>query len=170
MYTIADVNALSEPEFVNVFGSIYEHSPWVAKAAWHQLPVTSLDGLERILRQVVEQADDDAQIGILKAHPEFAGAEATDGTLTTASENEQGRLSLNRLPSDQCKRMRSLNSRFMESFGFPGIVAVRLHSTVESVFAELQRRVENDPDVEAQEAMTQVYHIVRFRLEDLIKD
>jgi 2-oxo-4-hydroxy-4-carboxy-5-ureidoimidazoline decarboxylase len=42
---LAAVNALGEREFVERFGGVFEHSPWVAQRAWNKNPFRSLDAL-----------------------------------------------------------------------------------------------------------------------------
>src|ERR1051325_1793008 len=42
---LEEVNALGEREFVERFGGVFEHSPWVAKRAWHKKPFGSLGAL-----------------------------------------------------------------------------------------------------------------------------
>ena len=39
--TIEEVNGLDREEFVSRFGGLYEDSPWVAEAAWHERPFAS---------------------------------------------------------------------------------------------------------------------------------
>lgn len=165
---MAQLNALSDDEFVEVLGGVYEHSPWVAQQASGRRPFETRAALELCMREIVDASGRERMLELLRAHPQFAGKEAQAGTLTVESTAEQGRLSLNRLPADQLQRMRALNDHYMKRFGFPGIVAVRLHRTVESVFAELDRRRDNDIDAEITEAIGQVCHIVHFRLDDLI--
>lgn len=168
--TIEEVDGLSQQAFVELLGGIYEHSPWVAEAAYSERPFCTLRGLENAMRTAAQNADKQQQIAILAAHPEFAGKGAKQGTLTRSSSKEQSRLNLHALADDDLQRMLEFNRRFMDKFKFPGIVAVRLHDSVESIFPELERRIENDYDTEVQDGLQQVHYIARFRLHDLIAD
>ncbi len=170
LYAIDEISALSEAVFIRAFGGIYEHSPWVAEAAYARRPLESLDALESAMRSVVANAAARKRVGFLSAHPEFSGTEAKRGTLTTHSRREQSRLDLDALTGDELQRMLDINRRFMEKFGFPGIVAVRLHDSIDGVFSELDRRIENDDVDEVREALEQVHQIARFRLHDLINE
>ena len=165
---IKQLNALSEADFVDLLGSVYEHSPWVAEAVVAERPFDSDDGLHSAMRSVVDLADDEARITLLKAHPEFAGKAAQQGTLTASSTQEQGRLTLNNLPADQHQRMQQYNRRFMDKYAFPGIVAVRLHKSVDDIFAQFEQRLNNDLEAEVAAAMQQVHAIAGFRIQDLI--
>ena len=40
--------AMNEHEFVDCFGDVYEHSPWVARAVWHSADHAVLTQAERL--------------------------------------------------------------------------------------------------------------------------
>jgi 2-oxo-4-hydroxy-4-carboxy-5-ureidoimidazoline decarboxylase len=169
MMKLETLNQMSDGEFTDVLGSIYEHSPWVAEAVAVKRPFASVDELADAMKEVINQSDDDTRITLLRAHPEFAGKAAMSGELTDASTREQGSLSLNNLPSDQHKRMQEINRRFMQKFGFPGIVAVRMQKSVDGIFALLEQRLQNSPEQEVPAAIAQVHLIAGCRLQDLIE-
>ncbi len=164
--SIEYINDLDAGAFVGLLGGVYEHSPWVAEAVVNQRPFASKASLQEAMKNIVEQADDEARLQLLKAHPEFAGKPSQ--ALTASSTSEQGRLSLNSLPADKHVKMQGYNRRFMEKFGFPGIVAVRLNNSVEEIFEQFDRRLGNDQQTEIKTAMRQVHAIVDFRLADII--
>ena len=163
-----DINALDTEAFIALLGGVYEHSPWVAKAVVSQRPFVNKAALQEAMKAVVEDADDDVRLHLLKAHPEFAGKPSQ--ALTASSTSEQGRLSLNSLPADQHIKMQGYNRRFMEKFGFPGIVAVRLNNSVEQIFQQFDQRLANDLQTEIKAAMQQVHAIVDFRLQDIVAE
>jgi 2-oxo-4-hydroxy-4-carboxy-5-ureidoimidazoline decarboxylase len=165
---LAAVNALGEREFVARFGGVFEHSRWVAERAWKSKPFRSIDSLHQAMMQVVAQANREEQLALVRVHPELAGAEAKEGTLTVDSSSEQGRLGFNRLDSNELEKMAELNRSYREKHGFPCIVALRLHATRESVVAEMERRVANDSDTELKNALEQIGHITRARLTKMI--
>ncbi len=164
------LNQLSDSDFVETLGAIYEHSPWVAEGVAMQRPFCSVDELAAAMKAVVEKSDVATRIALLRAHPEFAGKAAMSGELTDASTQEQGSLSLNSLPPEQHKKMQQFNQRFMERFGFPGIVAVRMQRSVEGIFALFEQRLENTPEQEIDAAIAQVHLIALCRLQDLIEN
>jgi 2-oxo-4-hydroxy-4-carboxy-5-ureidoimidazoline decarboxylase len=165
---LAAVNALGEREFVARFGGVFEHSPWVAERAWKNHPFHSIDALHQAMMQVVAQANSDEQLALVRAHPELAGAEAKEGTLTVDSSSEQGRLGFTRLSRNELEKMAELNRSYREKHGFPCIVALRLHATRETVVAEMERRARNDSNTELENALEQIGHITRARLEKMI--
>ena len=82
---------LSETEFVNLFGGVYEHSVWVAEAVADKRngETDTLEGLAAAMAALVESAGHDAQLALIRAHPDLAGRAAVGGALTAASSAEQ---------------------------------------------------------------------------------
>jgi OHCU decarboxylase len=165
---LAAVNALGESEFVERFGGVFEHSPWVAQRAWKRRPFASSDALHESMMQALGQAGKDEQLALVRAHPELAGAEAKAGTLTADSSSEQARLGFTRLTHDEFNRMAALNRIYREKHGFPCIVALRLHATRASVMAEMERRAANDSSTEMNNALGEIGYITRGRLARLL--
>ena len=166
---LEEANALGEREFVERFGGVFEHSPWVAKRAWRKKPFGSLDALHAAMMQAVTEAKKDEQLALVRAHPELAGAEARQGALTRDSSSEQARLGLLQLTKGEFEAMARLNQRYRDKHGFPCIVALRLHATRESVLADLSRRIESESHIEFGAALEQIGHIARGRLEKMVR-
>jgi OHCU decarboxylase len=167
---LPQVNALTLAQFVARFGGVFEHSPWVAERAWQSRPFDSLDRLHDSMMQVVGEAGSEEQLALLRAHPELAGREAAKGALTADSSTEQGRLGFLDLDRSHVERMAELNRRYRQRFGFPCIVALRLHASRESVMAAMQRRLGNTPQAELAAALEQIGHITRGRLDKLVEE
>lgn len=165
---LEEANALGEREFVERFGSVFEHSPWVARRAWRKRPFRSLDALHASMMQAVSAAEKEEQLALLRAHPELAGAEAKEGALTADSSSEQARLGFTRLTHDEFTRMGLLNKRYRDKHGFPCIVALRLHASRASVAREMEQRAANDSEAELENALEQIGHITRGRLETMV--
>jgi len=165
---LEEANALGEREFVERFGGVFEHSPWVAKRAWHKKPFGSLGALHSAMMRVVAEAKKEERLALVLAHPELAGAEAKEGALTADSSSEQGRLGFLRLTHEEFEAMQRLNQRYRERHGFPCIVALRLHPTRESVLAEMSRRIGRESQAEFNAALEQIGHITRGRLEKMV--
>lgn len=146
---------------------VFEHSPWVAERAWPRGPFGSIDALHAAMMDVVRAASREEQLALVRAHPELAGREAAERTLTQDSSTEQGRLGFTRLSRDELERMADLNRNYRERFGFPCIVALRLHPSRDSVIEEMQRRLGNNAETELRNALEQIGHITRGRLEKL---
>lgn len=167
--TLAQLNALDEARFVALLGGVFEHSPWVARQAWRHRPFASVDALFGSLRDAVGDAGAERQLALMRAHPELAGREASRGELTPDSSSEQARLGLLNLDRSQAERIAEINRRYRQRFGFPCIVALTLHASLASVMAEMQRRLGNTEAAERANALEQIGHIARGRLERILE-
>lgn len=166
--TLPELNALDEARFVALLGAVFEHSPWVAAEAWSRRPFASVAALHEAMLEVVREAPDERQLALLCAHPELAGREARKGALTESSHTEQGRLGLLSLDRGQAERIAEINRRYRQRFGFPCIVALKLHATLASVMAEMHRRLGNTEAAERATALEQIGHITRGRLDKIL--
>ena len=146
---------------------VFEHSPWVGERAWRRGPFRSLDALHAAMMAVVREATGEEQLALIRAHPQLAGAEAVEGRMTPASTGEQGRLGFASLARKELLRIQRLNRGYREKFGFPCIVALRLHATKEGVMTEMERRLGNSLETEIENALEQIGHITRGRLDKL---
>ena len=157
------LSELSEAAFVAVLADVFEHSPWVAAGAYSARPFRSLDELHGAMCRVVEAAGTEAQLRLIRAHPDLAGKAALAGALTAASSTEQAGAGLDRLTEAEYRRFHKLNDRYRARFGFPFILAVKGHSKT-SILAAFETRLANSPEAERGEALAQIYQIARFRL------
>jgi 2-oxo-4-hydroxy-4-carboxy-5-ureidoimidazoline decarboxylase len=75
MFVIAlsRINAMSEKDFLEAFGNIAEHSPWVAAAAAERRPFTDLDAMIDAFEEAVRAAPAERRLALLRAHPDLAG-------------------------------------------------------------------------------------------------
>jgi OHCU decarboxylase len=165
---LATINRLQQADFVRMLGGVFEHSPWVAERAHSRSPFADLDDLHEAMMRVVRDATRGEQIALIRAHPELAGREAGEGTLTASSTGEQGRLGFTSLARTEFLNVAEINRRYREKFGFPCIVALRLHASRDTVIAEMERRLDNSIDAEVARALDQIGHIARGRLERLV--
>ena len=153
---------------LDVLRGVFEHSPWVAERAWRRRPFASTQALHDEMMAVVRRAPLEEQLALIRAHPELAGREAAKGALTADSSTEQGRLGFLNLDRSHVERMAELNRRYRQRFGFPCIVALRLHANREGVMAAMRRRLGNTPQAELAAALEQIGHITRGRLDKIV--
>jgi 2-oxo-4-hydroxy-4-carboxy-5-ureidoimidazoline decarboxylase len=163
-HTLTEVNALEEEEFVALLGGVFEHSPWVARAAWPARPFASADALHAAMTAAVHAAGTDRQRALLAAHPELARR----APLTAVSAAEQARVGLDLLEASEMSRWAELNSTYRARFGFPFVIAVRSQSDQAAILAALAARLEHDEASEIATAIAEVAKIARYRLGDLI--
>ena len=163
MKTIDDVNAMSPQAFLDAFGDVAEHSPWVAREASSYRPFRDRDEMVLHFERALKAANRDAQLALVRAHPDLA----TKAKLTEDSTKEQAGAGLNTLTAEEFARFTDLNTRYKERFGFPFIFAVR-GATKHMILDSFTARVNNDPAVEFDTALGQICRIFRFRIEDRV--
>ena len=159
------MNATEAALFVERYGGIYEHSPWVAEAAAAILDAdANRDTIRRVMADCVDNACTDAQLELMRAHPDLAGKAAIAGNLTAESTGEQASAGLDQCTPAEFERFQSLNAAYRRKFGFPFIMAVRGASRgdILRAFAE---RVDNPADVEFETALAEIHRIAELRLE-----
>ena len=165
--TLAELNALDRARFVALLGGVFEHSPWVAEAAWDRRPFASLDALHAAMNSVVSAATPERQLALIRAHPELAGKAAVRGELTADSTREQSGAGLTACTPEEFARLQALNREYNTRFGFPFIIAVGGLDRA-AIIARFAQRVANDRDAELGEALAQIARIARLRLEALL--
>jgi len=163
--TIAQINNLADEGFVEAFGAVYEHSPWVARRAWLSRPFTSIDDLAQKMNAIVEAASEDEQLTLLRAHPELG----TRLKVSPTSATEQTGAGLDQLGQDEYEMLVHLNDSYRAKFGFPFIYAVK-GSGKDDILIALTVRLDSDRETEFKQALWEVSRIARFRLENIVKD
>jgi 2-oxo-4-hydroxy-4-carboxy-5-ureidoimidazoline decarboxylase len=166
--TLAALNDLDRAGFTRVLGEVFEHSPWVAERAWGRRPFASIDALHAAMMDEVRTAGAEEQLALIRAHPELAGRESAEGMLTADSTSEQGRLGFTALTRAELERVARANRVYREKFGFPCIVALRLHASRDTVIAEMERRASGNRAAEIAAALDQIGHITRGRVDKLV--
>jgi len=161
-----EVNELGREAFIERFGPLFEHSPWVAADAWSDRPFADEDELFEALRSAMYSAPTERKLALIRAHPDLAGRAAIEGTLTRSSTTEQASAGLDRLTPDEYEAFTRLNGAYRERFGFPFVVCVREH-TKESILRVAAERLEHTRDEEVRVALEEIAKIARLRLEDL---
>lgn len=165
---MAAINAMDRVAFVEKFGAIFENSPWVAEQAWDKRPFADVDALHGAMVDVAKFASAPRQLALLQAHPDLAGKEAQAGAMTASSVTEQASAGLKSLSKDEMAQIAELNAAYKTKFGFPFIIAVRMHSK-EGIFFEFRRRLRNDTATEYADDLQNVYAITRLRLAKLLE-
>jgi 2-oxo-4-hydroxy-4-carboxy-5-ureidoimidazoline decarboxylase len=161
---------MSRDAFVARFGAVFEHSPWIAAATFDRGLGPEQDtaaGLHRAMVAVLREADEEAKLALIRAHPDLAGRLALAGQLGAASSAEQASAGLDRCTPEELARFTELNAAYVARFGFPFIMAVKGRSRPE-ILAAFERRIDHDPEAELLTALAEIEQIARLRLADLL--
>lgn len=161
-----EIANLNQEQFTNRLGAIYEHSPWIANAAWQSQPFRNLDDLHLAMSKVVLDAPHEAQLKLILEHPELAGKAAIAGNMAQASKDEQKSAGLDQCSPEELALIQQLNKQYRDKFGFPFIIAVRGRNRQEIIQA-MQERLNNHPNIEFNNALDQINQIALLRLNQL---
>jgi OHCU decarboxylase len=161
---------MSRALFAERFGGVYEHSRWVAEAAFDaglSAAEDSAPGLAGAMARAMRAGSEAAKRALIGAHPDLAGKLALAKTLTPESTREQASAGLERLGAEELKRFGALNDAYRQRFGFPFIMAVKGKSRDE-ILAAFERRLEHDEAAELAAALAEVDEIAALRLADIL--
>lgn len=161
---------MDQSTFTAKFGSIFEHSSWIADRA-HALELgpahDSAIGLHNALCRMFRSASAAERMGVLAAHPDLAGKLAVAKRLTAESTAEQASAALDSLTDAERATFQTLNTEYVAKHGFPFIIAVRDNSKG-SILAAFKTRIGNDTQTEFTTACAQVERIAELRLKDML--
>lgn len=166
MQFVNDPTKMSKSSFVEQFGGVYEHSAWVAEKAYDEGLPQGVDELVSVLCEIIEDAGAEAQLTLLRAHPDLAGKLAQTGELTAESTSEQAGAGLDECTPQEFAEFTQLNDSYKAKFGFPYILAVKGRHRLE-ILDNFRSRIGNSTEQEFREALDQVHQIARLRLESL---
>lgn len=153
---------MDRAEFLGVYGGIYEHSPWIAEAAFAKAGGTMAE-LHTAMKDAVTKAGREQKLALIRAHPDLACAEAP---LTAASQSEQQGAGLRACTPAEFAEFQALNAAYREKFGFPFIIAVKGLSR-QDILQSFRERIANSAEDEFETALAQIHKIAWFRLEAL---
>ena len=168
--TLEQLNHASGEEAAAMLDGLYEHSPWIAGQALSARPFQSLTHLKHAMAEVLARAGLDAQLALIRAHPELAGKAMVSKSLTAESTNEQTKAGLTDCTPDEFAKIQQLNADYNAKFGWPFILAVRGPRGVglnkAQIIAAFERRLHDHPDFELAECLRNIHRIVEIRLND----
>ncbi len=168
--SLDQLNTAPSAWLLQQLGGLYEHSPWIAEQALQQRPFVSLAQFKHAMAQVVTAASREAQLALVRAHPELAGRAMVSQTLTAESTGEQSRAGLSECSPQEFDRLQQLNSAYNERFGHPFIVAARGPRgdglSRQQIIATFERRLHNPVNTELCECLRNIHRIAEIRLDD----
>jgi 2-oxo-4-hydroxy-4-carboxy-5-ureidoimidazoline decarboxylase len=169
-WTVTELNALDQDEFVRRLGFLFESSPWIAAEVWHARPFTNRPDLHRELCAVVQRAPVELQVTLISSHPDLVGRAALAGTLTRESSAEQVSAGLDpdRLSPEEIAAFTYGNAVYRDKFGFPFVICARENKKA-SILAGLQTRLSHDRDDEIATALGEIEKICLYRLMDVME-
>lgn len=167
MRSLEWLNAASEDDFVSALANMFEHSPWIPRAAFNRAPFASLAELHDALMQALSEMSVERRVPFLRAHPDLANKMQRAEGLTADSEAEQDGAGLDRLSNEELFLFHKMNRAYQAKFGFPFILCVR-RNTKDSILDAFARRLEHSHQEEQETAFSEIRYIAALRLAQLV--
>ncbi len=168
--TLEQLNSASREEAALMLDGLYEHSPWISEQVINERPFKSLAHLKYAMTEVLAHAGRDAQLSLIRAHPELAGKAMVSKSLTAESTHEQAQAGLTQCTPDEFAKIQKLNADYNAKFGWPFILAVRGPRGVglnkQQIINAFERRLQGHPEFEMLECLRNIHRIVEIRLND----
>ena len=153
------LNQMSQSEFTEAIGSIFEHTPEIAAEAWRSQPFADVQSLHQVMAAIVLKMSDDEQLKLICAHPDLG----SKFKMAEASIQEQSTVGLDQLSATEYDRFQYLNQAYKDKFAFPFIIAVRNH-TKDSILKAFEQRLLNNLEVEKKQSISEIIEIARLRM------
>ena len=168
--TLEQLNTAPLAEAATLLDGLYEHSPWIVEQALQQRPFKSIAALKQACIRVLAAAGAEAEVTLIRAHPELAGKAMVAKTLTAESTNEQSTAGLTHCTPEEFAHIQQLNADYKARYGWPFILAVRgprgTGFNRHQIIAIFERRLHGTPDAERTECIRHIHRIAEIRLND----
>ena len=159
-----NINLLKKKEFLSIFGNIFEKSDWIADEVFNLKPFKNSNDLVIKMMDVYENINNEEMIKIFNLHPQLA----IEKRLTSFSSKEQTGAKLNDCSKEEFEEFEKLNTDYKKKYGFPFIIAVK-GKNKDEILNNFRQRIQNDFEIEFNEAKYQVKKIASLRLEGILK-
>ena len=159
-----NLNTINKNQFTSLFGSVFEKSEWIAAETFKKKPFKNSQDLINKMIKIYESCSIDQIIIILNLHPKLA----IEKKLTSFSTKEQTGAELDKCSEEELAEFDRLNLNYEKKYKFPFIIAVKGKNKSE-ILENFRNRINNDYEIEFQEAKKQVMKIALFRLNEILK-
>ena len=159
-----NINLLKKKEFLSIFGNIFEKSDWIADEVFNLKPFKNSNDLVIKMMDVYENINNEEMIKIFNSHPQLA----IEKKLTSFSSKEQTGAKLNECSKEEFEEFEKLNADYKKKYGFPFIIAVK-GKNKDEILNNFRQRIQNNFEIEFNEAKNQVKKIASSRLEGILK-
>ncbi len=163
-YTIIEINVMKEADFVSTFGSVFEHSPWVAQRSWNMRPFDNVESLHKAMCEVLRHSLPAEQLALIIAHPDLGDRL---GGLTAESTNEQASAGLDLLTQEELDKFNTSNAAYKTKFGFPFVICARLNNK-SAILSAFEHRLQNTYEEELYAAQVEIEKIAALRLQAIV--
>jgi uric acid transporter len=168
---LADVNAMSQDEFVATFARLFQGKPrWVVENAYTQRPFSDTHALRTAFQEALFGATAEQQRELMEAYPALGSVAVAEGKAGEDSIIDQASAGLTQLTDEDHQSFDQVTAAYREKFGIPLIVCVRDLPDRESILAQGRARLKNSSTQEHAAALIEIAKIAGHRFDDLVGD
>ena len=127
------IDKLTETEFTEVFGNIFENASWIAKILYKQKPFENFEDLVKKMILYLKTSDNQNKLKILNSHPDLAD-KTKIGSLTLQIQiKNKASAGLDQCTEEEFNEFKNLNLKYKNKFGFPFILAVKGKNKIRNI-------------------------------------
>ena len=171
---LADVNKMSENEFAETFGRLFQGPDWVVRTAYAQRPFSDTQDLRVAFQEAIFGATEDQKQMLMDSYPELAKVvgddEEADPASTEHSLADQSAAGLTQLGEEDQTAFGELTKAYHDRFAFPLIVCVRDNPDRQHILDSGWARMHNSPTQERATALIEIANIANHRFDDFVAD
>jgi OHCU decarboxylase len=167
---LEQVNAMTQEQFVNTFGRLFQGPSWVVENAYTQRPFEDTHALRRAFQEALFAATPEQQRDLMSYYPALGSDAVAHGERGEESVRDQATAGLTRLTDEDHAAFEELTRAYQEKFGFPLIVCVRDLPSRDAILEAGWRRMHNSPTQEHAAALIEIAKIANHRFDDLVAE
>ncbi len=163
---IDQVNEMTEPQFVDTFGNLFQGPTWPVQKAFGQRPFADTPDLRAAFQEALLGGTEQEQRELMAAYPDLG----VESELSAESATDQSWIGLAYLGEEERQEFAELAELYHQKFGIPFIVCLRDLEKRDHILHLGWRRLENSPGQEHVAALNEVSRIAGYRFEDLVAE
>ncbi len=164
------VNAMTQEQWVDTFGSLFQGPAWVVERAYQQRPFADTQDLRVAFQEALFSASDEEQRQLIASYPDLGADSVAEGAFGPESLRDQSALGLTRLAEHEHTELADLTAAYRERFGFPLVACVRDEDSFDQVLRHGWQRLQNAPTQEHTAALIEIAKIMGHRFDDIVAD
>jgi OHCU decarboxylase len=167
---LSEVNGMTQEQFVETFGGLFQGSQWVVERAYDSRPFTDTIDLRRAFQEALFSATEEEQKQLIDTYPTLGADSVAEGAEGEDSLKDQSILGLTRLDNAQHDELSELTTQYRDRFGFPLVMCVRDRDSFDEMLRTGWDRLNNSPTQEHAAALVEIAKIAGYRFDDLVAD
>ncbi len=165
---LEEVNTMSQEQFVDTFGTLFQGPGWMVERAYGQRPFSDTRDLRAAFQESLFAATPQEQTDLINAYPRLG--QTLDEDTPMESLEDQGTRGLTHLGEQDQKDLDELTASYHEQFGFPLVVCVRDEGSFDDLIRHGWARTRNSSVQEHNIALVEIAKIAGYRYDRLVAD